>query len=328
MAMVRRVVLASCLVLVWQGCDGSQDATAVCGDGRADAGEECDGSDLHGNDCVGAGDFMDGTLSCTPLCVFDVSSCRCATNEIPLILTIKDGVADSQVVPVIYGGVEGYLGIDTGSPITFVFGEPGDPDYVPHIGDMTIGCEVVPVALLTVDAFGVGEFQGKPLFGLLGLDFFSAFPTELDYPGRRVVRHLAGGPDLSGTTACAAQYEESRILIDDVTLGGNNVRLSWDAGSHHTIWVGVNGEAGDKEVSLMTADGAATVVFEGTTTLAIGDETERTITVWRAPSFPYLADELNELGASGLLGVTGMGFRKIIFDKASNELWLGEATTP
>ncbi len=48
--------------------------TAVCGDGVAAAGEDCDQSDLAGETCVTQG-FAGGTLSCAGGCGFDTGSC-------------------------------------------------------------------------------------------------------------------------------------------------------------------------------------------------------------------------------------------------------------
>ncbi len=45
-----------------------------CGDGTADAGEQCDNADLAGADCIGLG-FSAGTLVCDGSCFFDLSGC-------------------------------------------------------------------------------------------------------------------------------------------------------------------------------------------------------------------------------------------------------------
>lgn len=52
----------------------SGDGGPVCGDDVADKGEECDGTDLAGQDCAGQG-FDAGTLSCADDCTFDTSQC-------------------------------------------------------------------------------------------------------------------------------------------------------------------------------------------------------------------------------------------------------------
>jgi hypothetical protein len=46
-----------------------------CGNDMVDPGEQCDGDDLQGFDCVSLG-LDDGDLECDPVtCVFDVSEC-------------------------------------------------------------------------------------------------------------------------------------------------------------------------------------------------------------------------------------------------------------
>jgi hypothetical protein len=54
--------------------DGDGDAGGVCGDGVADANEDCDGSDLAGSDCVALG-FIGGELECDVSCVFNTKGC-------------------------------------------------------------------------------------------------------------------------------------------------------------------------------------------------------------------------------------------------------------
>ncbi len=45
-----------------------------CGNGAIDSGEECDGANLAGQDCVGLG-YLAGTLACGGDCLFDTSAC-------------------------------------------------------------------------------------------------------------------------------------------------------------------------------------------------------------------------------------------------------------
>jgi hypothetical protein len=45
-----------------------------CGDGTIQCSEECDGTDLGGETCVGLG-FDSGTLGCDGGCGFDTSAC-------------------------------------------------------------------------------------------------------------------------------------------------------------------------------------------------------------------------------------------------------------
>jgi len=57
-------------------CEMAAAPPIVCGNGAAEAGEECDMGDLNGQDCSTQGYFQ-GSLSCTDSCTFDVSGCQC-----------------------------------------------------------------------------------------------------------------------------------------------------------------------------------------------------------------------------------------------------------
>jgi len=46
-----------------------------CGNGAIDTPEECDDTNLDGNDCTSVGNYVGGTLACATDCTFDTSSC-------------------------------------------------------------------------------------------------------------------------------------------------------------------------------------------------------------------------------------------------------------
>ncbi len=60
------------------GMSSSSGGGPGCGNGAIDAGEECDGADLQGNDCMGLG-FDGGVLACdAKTCMFDTTGCNAA----------------------------------------------------------------------------------------------------------------------------------------------------------------------------------------------------------------------------------------------------------
>lgn len=72
-----------CLVVV-VGCTGRSPGSGennvnanspICGNGLHDVGEECDGADLNGQDCVSVG-WSAGQLACDGSCIFDTSDCK------------------------------------------------------------------------------------------------------------------------------------------------------------------------------------------------------------------------------------------------------------
>lgn len=78
----------SVLVLGLAGCGQVQLSESVCGNGNAESPEECDGNDLAGASCHGAG-LGGGLIKCTPRCQLDTSGC----SQIPE--SCGDGVAES-----------------------------------------------------------------------------------------------------------------------------------------------------------------------------------------------------------------------------------------
>jgi len=67
------------------GCTG---AVPVCGDGNVDTTEDCDLSNLDGQDCTTVpGGYTGGTLACNPSCAWDVTGCTgvaatCGNNTV------------------------------------------------------------------------------------------------------------------------------------------------------------------------------------------------------------------------------------------------------
>ncbi|MBN2722681.1 MAG: SUMF1/EgtB/PvdO family nonheme iron enzyme, partial [Deltaproteobacteria bacterium] len=56
------------------------ETEANCGDGSVQPGEECDGDDLDGKDCLSMGFQNGGSLSCNGDCTFNVSECLGTSN--------------------------------------------------------------------------------------------------------------------------------------------------------------------------------------------------------------------------------------------------------
>lgn len=52
---------------------------AHCGDEVADREEDCDGADLRDETCESL-EGPSGTLSCSPLCLYETSACRCGNG--------------------------------------------------------------------------------------------------------------------------------------------------------------------------------------------------------------------------------------------------------
>ena len=244
----------------------------------------------------------------------------------PLITTLEDGVADSQVVPIRLADTEGWLAIDTGAPFTFLFADSDGPEFVENAGTVEIGIESWQMPAYGDEAIGVEMFQGKPIVGVLGLDFFQDVPTALDYPGGRLVRYLDGqlpADDQVLPTVPLSGSEFDRALID-VVIDGIEITLMLDTGAHDTILVASQGQPDDEIAHVQTADGQIWEVSVGQSILSLPGEQPRAVTVMRAPELDYISPELNELDARGLFGMTSLGWRRIVFDFDNGVLRLGE----
>jgi hypothetical protein len=59
------------------GTDTGKPGTNVCGNGKLEGNELCDGKDLNHETCATIGDglYSKGTLLCSKKCTFDISMC-------------------------------------------------------------------------------------------------------------------------------------------------------------------------------------------------------------------------------------------------------------
>ena len=241
----------------------------------------------------------------------------CEINVVPLVTTRDDGVADVQVVPVVIDGEDGWLALDTGAPLTFVYRD----DYIEHAAWLELGCEAHPIAGYGDDAIGVEYYEGKPIFGILGLDFVGTV-GEIDYPGGRLARHEAAPADVAALPSAPLTLTGDRALVD-FTIDDAALRMIFDTGAHDTLWVGVEGQPGDIPGKVQMADGSTWEVWYGSGSLELAGQTAREIPVIRGLDNDYISPELEELGAQGLIGLSAFGWRRIVWDADAERMYLG-----
>jgi len=249
-----------------------------------------------------------------------------AVARVPLITTRVDGVADSQVIPVRHEGRDAWLALDTGAPFTFLYrDEDAEEDFVEHAGTVWIEGEPWDLPGYGDDAIGVETFDGKPIVGVLGLDFFLEGPSAIDYPGGCLVRYLDGAVPVGDAALPRLPLtgtEHGRALVD-VVIDDIEVTLMFDTGAHDTFWLGVRGNDEDEVSIVQTADGAQWEVFVGEGRIALPGEPVRSVPVMHAPSIGYVAAERAELGYDGLLGLTALGWRRIVVHSREGVIILG-----
>src|SRR5688572_911931 len=95
-------------------CTGGSTTQPVCGDGRAEGSEICDGADLKGATCQSLG-FLGGNLACAGNCTYDTSACTS-----PSCTTAADcpqGPAGDCQKAVCDSGTCGFVADDTDTPV-------------------------------------------------------------------------------------------------------------------------------------------------------------------------------------------------------------------
>ena len=213
-------------------------------------------------------------------------------------MSSSGGVPDRFHVPVRFGGQDAALLFDTGSALTFVLLGDGAPAYVPDAGVLEIGCDSIAVPGRGGLA-DLGEEEGLPVIGILGVDYVAAGTTLVDHDAELLVRHPSGTA-LPGTeTWSVLPYEDVEgYMISPADLDSDAVRLMFDTGAPHILWLGEEGQPGDQEVTTTDAEGNPLTLYYGDVLLGMAGEPPHEVPVLRAPSFPYFEDTVEALGGN------------------------------
>jgi len=239
--------------------------------------------------------------------------------EVPLVVTLD---ARGPTRAYAYATVDGRdvaLLVDTGSQHTFLTVLDGGPDGAPA-GSVGLGCEQRPVIGRPYSINESGP-AGRPVVGILGADWFLERERELDLAGRAA--RTPATPVPAGWSRL--QYENIYgYLFVRVQLDGHDVRLGFDTGAPHTLWLGQDGGPTDEPWHTQDAYGNPLVFWLGTAALAAPGHATRTIPVLRAQRFPSFEDSNRLLDAGaihGLYGLTTMGNRRLRIDAATSSIW-------
>lgn len=230
-----------------------------------------------------------------------------------------------MAVPVTYRGQLRYLAVDTGSALTFLYLGEDEPEYIENAGTVQIGSEtiVLPGRRLEAD-----DETGLGIVGVLGANFFTQVPAAFDPVQGTISRHV----DVSRLeraeeyTAIPFEEIEDHVLVR-VLVDGQALRLLWDTGCPHLLWIGQDGRAGDEMSLAEDVEGSRFPMYVGQASLVLGNEPARTIVALRAPRFPYFEGTVAALGGDiqGLAGQSVFGFRRMLFDPQAGRILLGPA---
>ena len=245
-----------------------------------------------------------------------------APCEVPL-RTVSYGDTDRYFVDVTIDGAVETWQLDTGSGITFRYEGTSAPAYTPDLGMLDAGCGALGFAGRALVGGHPGP-DGATVSGLLGMDFLLRAGVVLDIE-RLVVAHHEAPPAWPDAVRVPFDDVQSHALVP-LALDGESVRLLFDTGGGHTLWVGQDGQPGDAVEQVQDAQGTIFSIYVGSGLLELG-AIRREIPVARAPEFPYFQDTVDALGGDihGLLGVTAFPGEALRFDQELGELWIRPA---
>lgn len=251
----------------------------------------------------------------------------CAVNVVPITWTTpgdeRTGELGGMTVPVELDGRMAWLAIDTGSALTFLhLGEDG-PEYEPYAGTVRIGCET-----LELPGRGGLPVEDPDIVGVLGATFFTDVPSVFDPVSATITRHREGGLPPPDPRETQLAYEDvlGHVLVR-LEADGTPLRLMWDTGSPHLLWVGARGRPGDERAVAQDVLGGRFPMYVGRAEVGVAGEPTRPMTVLRAPRFPYFEGTVEALGGDlqGLAGQSVFGRRRMSFDPLRRVIRLGPA---
>lgn len=245
----------------------------------------------------------------------DDGGAQCQANEFPLAL-VNYGDTDRYYVEVTLDGEQVAMQLDTGSSLNFLYQPSDAPPYTPNFADVAIGCEVVSVAARNLPLGGY-TVDGLDVVGTLGMELLLQQPSLLDIPGERVIRYRDWPDAVANLAAFSVAFDnvQDHALVP-MMLDDTEVRMMFDTGGGHTLWIGQEGQPGDQETVVSDAEGNQFTIYTGTGTMTLEAQPPRSIPLARAPSFPYFEETVEALGGNihGLLGVTAFDAEALLFD--------------
>jgi hypothetical protein len=299
------------LSIAWLALVACSDDAAAPDAGASDSGSLDAGSDAPGADA--GSDAGPCTVNSVPIEI-DASAADVASGEI-----------GGMKIPVTFEGRAGWLGVDTGSALTFLYLGRDGPEYVENAGTVQLGCESLALPGRNF------EDEDPSIVGVLGADVIIGTPSVFDPIARVFARHLDGSAPGGTEGYSILPFENVRDhALVRLTADGRSLRMMWDTGSPHLLWVGEMGQPGDVKTYVSDIEGTIFPVWIGSADVELAGEPSRAIRVLRAPEFPYFEETVRILGGDiqGLAGQSTLGHRRLVFDPIERRMLLGPRMDP
>jgi hypothetical protein len=238
-------------------------------------------------------------------------------EAIPVELTHENRHLERVYVPATKDGLGEHVILDSGTARTWFRLDGATQDFTADAFVGRFGDSALSVFGRRVPAFDE-IVDGRPAIGAIGIDFFSAGPTELDLRNSRLIRYPAHSEVPGGASGWPAiALQKTRGLIHGVvTLDGVPRRVLIDTGAPTSMLL-ASGEPGDTPRTDHDVFGNPFPVWDGHARLELDPRLGSSeIVITRAPKFPHLQETAAAMGVDieGILGLSSLGSGRVVFD--------------
>lgn len=203
---------------------------------------------------------------------------------------------------------------DTGSEQTFRRADASPGADGAQVSPTTISCMSAGLAFSRRSVFAATP-DGQAVGGVIGTDLLTVGGVlDLRIRDSLFVWSRAVPPMPPGTITLPSElivstdpYSRGKIVVEDVMLDGERVRLLLDTGSPHVVIVSKVPRPNEVVSESFDGTGARVKFSRSTIELAFGKGSTRRVTVDRAESFPTLEKVFSAIGGGEIAGVLGLG---------------------
>jgi hypothetical protein len=220
-----------------------------------------------------------------------------------------------------YRGEDVALLVDTGSQVTFLTTPPGSPDEL-NYDEVDIGCSTRTVAGRAFSAAEESDAAGLPVVGFLGADYFQESLTRLDFQAARLSR--IDRNEIAPDARSLPYADFFGFMFVDVNFDNTPLRLGFDTGAPHSLWIGVDGEPGDAPIETVDGYGNPITLYLGTGILSVSPAPAVEVPLLRILNHKSIEDSNSAIGvdARGLFGLTSIPGRAFVVDAETATIWL------
>jgi hypothetical protein len=206
---------------------------------------------------------------------------------------------------------------DTGAASTHLMHALDGPRHTARAGTIRLGCEAR--VLDSSPQIPLDRFAGRDVIGILGADAVTSRLTELDLQAGTLRFHDRLPDDVVNWPAVPLELVNG-VLLTRAKVDGRPARLLLDTGTDAVLLLTETPGLGQVVTTTDVFGNALHLVWSSAQLEWDRDEV-RKVPAWRTRAHPAFERHARELGgADGILGLSAMGSRRLVFDLAHARL--------